>query len=137
MYDRPYAHELLNAAGYHLETAVLPVIRVHNFKLYFQTLVAINVMKIVERELQLHSGHLHAQWSRLNMLMDSRALPARDAEAAAQLQARNEALCAAIRAGDFDDSKLLFEHLKATTIEQLEVANPKFLRQLAAEDAQS
>lgn len=135
MYDRPTAAELIEAARLHLEQQVIPVVKAANHKLYFQTLVAINVMKIVERELALSAGHGRAEWSRLNMLMGEQPLPTDIAAFSAALASRNAHLCAAIRAGDFDENRVLFSHLKATTIEQLEVANPKFLATLAAEDA--
>lgn len=133
MYDRPTATELLQAAQQHLENAVLPIARAHSHKLYFQTLVAVNVLRIVARETELRSGHLWAEWSRLNMLLGGEDRPDSDERLHDRLQARNAALCAAIRAGEWDRNSSLFEHLKATTIEQLEVANPKFLHTLATE----
>ncbi len=135
MYDRPTASELLEAAGHHLQTEVLPVAKATNGKLYFQTLVALNVMSIVGREMHLRGTHLRAEWARLNMLTGSAVLPETEEALVKRLAERNAELCAAIRAGEYDASQPLFEHLKATTIEQLEVANPKFLQTLAKEDA--
>lgn len=135
MYDRPTATELLEAARHHLETQVIPVTRAANFKLYFQTLVAINVMKIVERETRLRGAHQRAEWSRLDMLLGGAARPQDDDTLRGQLAERNAQLCEAIRAGEYDDSAALFQHLKASATEQLEVANPKFLKMLAAEDS--
>jgi len=137
MYDRPSSTELLEAAGHHLQTEVLPVAKATNGKLYFQTLVALNVLSIVGREIQLRGTHLRAEWARLNMLLGGEPLPESEDVLEARLAERNADLCAAIRAGEYDDSQPLFEHLKATTIEQLEVANPKFLQTLAKEDALS
>jgi hypothetical protein len=133
MYDRPSATELLEAARHHLETQVIPVAHSTNFKLYFQTLVSINVLKIVAREISMRGGHLRAEWSRLNMLLGGAEMPTSDGDLALSLRARNDELCQRIRAGEFDDDRALFQHLKATTTEQLEVANPKFLQQLADE----
>lgn len=135
MYDRPSSLELLEAASHHLQTEVLPVAKATNGKLYFQTLVALNVLTIVGREIQLRGAHLRAEWARLNMLLGGEDLPETEEALAARLAERNAALCAAIRAGDYDESQPLFEHLKATTIEQLEVANPRFLQTLAQEAA--
>lgn len=137
MYDRPTAAELIEAARMHLEEQVIPVAKAANHKLYFQTLVAINVMRIVERELALSSGHLRAEWSRLNMLLGDQPLPPDSEALQTGIAERSAQLCAAIRAGEYDDNRALFSHLKATTIEQLEVANPKFLAALAAEDVAS
>jgi hypothetical protein len=129
MYDRPYLHELIAAARQHLEDQVIPVTRGINHRLYFQTLVAANVLRIAERELALGSGHFHAQWTRLNLLMGEEAPPADPAERAQALAQRNARLCAAIRAGEYDDNPALFSHLKACATEQLEVANPRWLAQ--------
>lgn len=137
MYDRPTAAELIEAARLHLEQQVIPAAKAVNHKLYFQTLVAANVLKIVERELSLDSTHLGAEWSRLNMLLGAAPIPASTDEMQTALAERNAALCAAIRAGNYDTDRALFEHLKATTIEQLEVANPRYLSVLQAEDAQA
>jgi hypothetical protein len=135
MYDRPTAAELIEAARQHIENAVMPVAKAANHKLYFQTLVAANVMRIVERELLLRGTHLRAEWARLNMLLGGATMPESSTDFEAVLIERNALLCAAIRAGNYDTDAALFEHLKATTLEQLEVANPKYLAALQAEDA--
>jgi hypothetical protein len=135
VYDRPSAPELLQAVRHHLEHALIPVARQTSFKLYFQTLVANNVLKIVEREIEMSDSHLRAEWSRMNMLTGSEPLPQTRDDARARLAERNQALCDEIRAGQWDEDAALFEHLKATACEQLEVANPRFLKMLRAEDA--
>lgn len=127
MYDRPTLHELLAAVRHHLESAVIPAAKALNHKLYFQTLVAANVLKIAERELIFAEPHLHAEWGRLNLLLGEQPLPTEPAARRAALAERNRDLCAQIRAGRYDDSALLFRHLKACATEQLEVANPKWL----------
>ena len=136
MYDRPTANELLEAARMHMETAVIPVVR-ENRKLYFQTLVAINVMKIVERELDLGAKHAEAEWGRLNALEGAElTLPNRLQQIQAELAERNAALSAQIREGGYSDANnraALFDHLLATTVEQLTVANPRFLGKIQQE----
>ncbi len=127
MYDRPTLSELLAAVRHHLETAVIPAAKTLNHKLYFQTLVAANVLKIAERELTLNELHLRAEWERLNLLLGEQPLPTEPTARRAALTERNRALCAEIRAGRHDDSAPLFRHLKACATEQLEVANPKWL----------
>lgn len=138
MYDRPTLTELIDAARMHLETSVIPAVRADR-KLYFQTLVAINVLKIATREITLAPQHAAAEWDSLNTLENiNSAPPTHLAELQAALAARNQALCEAIRAGEYDspDRKAaLFTHVMATSIAQLEVANPRFLQTLAAEDA--
>lgn len=137
MYDRPHADELLEAAWQHLEQHVVPVLK-HDRRLYFQTLVAINVLKVVERELHHRPDHLRAQWNRLNAMQDvDLPLPSEWEESLAALAIRNRELCYDIRAGRYDGDFLwetLCEHLYATTLEQLQVANPRYLQQLASEE---
>jgi len=135
MYDRPTLEELLDAARLHLESAVIPAVR-EDRKLYFQTLVAINVLKIAERELQWGGEHIRAEWIRLNSI-ESRDvhLPSSDGEIRLALTERNAALCTQIRTGGYDDSSdVLLSHLKSTTIEQLQVTNPNYLKKLMLED---
>lgn len=128
MYDRPTLSELIAAVRHHLEAAVIPAAKGLNHKLYFQTLVAANVLKIAERELALADAHFHAQWARLNLLQGEQPMPTEPTERRAALAARHRALCAAIRAGHHDDDLHLLRHLKAFATEQLEVANPKWLQ---------
>lgn len=138
MYDRPTAEELIEAARMHLESAIIPVVR-QDRRLYFQTLVAINVMRIVERELSLGPDHARTEWERLNDLEGTQTpIPDRLAEIKAALKARNTDLSAAIRAGEYDSEskrRALFDHLAASVVEQLQVANPRLLQKMAEEDA--
>lgn len=130
MYDRPTLPELIAAARLHLETAVLPITRGVHHKLYFQTLVAINVLRVAERQIALGAGHFRAEWTRLDMLTGIQALPDDPDAWQAALTERNVRLCAEIRAGMYDDNRALFAHLVACATEQLEVANPKWLSAL-------
>ena len=135
MYDRPNLAELIDAARLHLETNVIPAIK-GDAKLYFQTLVAVNVLRIAEREIAQSGEHLRAEWASLNALeAENRMLPADPLAAQAALVERNRALCADIRSGAYDQrADALYAHLIAVTQAQLEVANPKFLQALLAED---
>jgi hypothetical protein len=128
MYDRPTLTELITAVRQHLENEVIPATKALNHKLYFQTLVAVNVLRIAERELILAEPHLQAEWKRLNALLGEQPLPNEPTARRAALAERNRALCAAIRAGHYDSSQDLLRHLKACAAEQLEVANPKWLQ---------
>lgn len=136
MYDRPTLTELLISVRQHFEQKVVPVTKQTNRQLYFQTLVAINVLKIVEREYNIRPFHLRAEWTRLNMVI-GKDMPeiSNDDDLEVAIQKVNATLCKRIRDGEFDDDYALFEHLKARTIEQLEVANPKFMQAIHAEDA--
>jgi hypothetical protein len=136
MNDRPSAPELIDAVRQHLESQVLPLAKRESHKLYFQTLVAVNVLRIVAREWALGGSYLLAEWQRLEAILGQQDAPARDDALREALAARNAALCAAIRAGQHDEaSPALWDHLKACASEQLSIANPKFLAALAQEDA--
>lgn len=130
MYDKPSLNELLAAVQVHLEENVVPEVK-ENRKLYFQTLVAINLLKVSQRELDLAPGHLQAEWQRITGLLEiDKPFPDNLDAARSQLAAFNAALIEKIRSGEFDENaQTLIHHLKATTIEQLETANPKFLIQ--------
>jgi hypothetical protein len=137
MYDRPALTELIDAVRMHLETRVIPAVR-DDRKLYFQTLVATNVLRIAGRELEYGGAHLRAQWGRINALLeDESSLPSGDQAARELLVARSERLAAAIRAGVFDAAgqqrEMLYEHLQASAIEALIVANPRLLQTLVQE----
>jgi hypothetical protein len=137
MYDRPSAQALVEAARQHLENHVVAAVK-SDPKLYFETLVAINVLRVVERELALAPDHLAAEWASLKAITgEESAALSPDPNA---LYGHNQALAAAIRAGEYDDatrSAALLDHLLAVTRLQLEVGNPRFLAALDAEDGAS
>lgn len=136
MYDRPHANELLDASCQHIEDNILPLVKAHNFKLYFQTLVAVNVLRIIGRELQLRDAHLQGAWRRLVVLLGEDAtMPTTSTQLGQAVATYHEALCQQIRAGERDDDDELFDHLLQHSIDQLSVANPKLLATLAHEDA--
>lgn len=135
MYDRPTAAELIDATRQHLEKHLVPLTRQQDRKVYFQTLVAVNVLKVVERELALRDQHITAEWARLDDLQGAVSRPISPDSIDSALAARNQQLCKNIRAGQYDTDSALFEHLKATARAQLEVANPRFLAALDAEDS--
>src|SRR5262245_46670117 len=137
MYDRPTISELIDAVRTHLEKQVIPV-TTEDRKLYYQTLVAINVLKIIEREMEGGTEHLKEEWTRLNYVQNVTApFPKEAEEVLPALAERNRKLCEEINSGRYDympGRAALFEHLLVTTRKQLEVANPRFLETLADED---
>lgn len=138
MYDRPNLEELLSAAIAHFESQVIPAVKADQ-RLYFQTLVAVNVLKVAERELALGQSHFSAEWASLNRLEgEDIQLPPDAADAKTTLAQRHSTLCARIRAGDYDADparSALYDHLVGSVRRSLEVANPKFLQTLAQEDS--
>jgi hypothetical protein len=131
MYNHPTAAELIAAARIQLEQQVLPSII--EPRLRFQTLVAANVLAIVERELAAGETHLAAAWRRAAELQgDVDAQPTGAAlHNAVAAQARQ--LCVDIRAGLYDTApqrQALLVHLRRTAEEELLVANPRFLERM-------
>ncbi|MBE2184812.1 MAG: hypothetical protein IAE89_15390 [Anaerolineae bacterium] len=136
MYDRPDVSELIDAVRQHLERQVIPAIK-GDAKLYFQTLVAANVLKIALRDLALSGDHLQSAWERLNDLHGEIILiPANQQEAVMEMQARNRSLCTTVRAGEWDapdHMNALIVMALANTVDALAAANPKFLTAIQEE----
>jgi len=107
-HDAPSAQELIESVREWLERDVLGAT---TGRLNFHARVAINVLAMVERELELG--------------------PQQAADHAARLQALgfadDAALAAAIRAGDVEDGEELREAIHASVRDKLRVANPKYL----------
>lgn len=138
MPDRPTLTELIAAARGHLETHVIPALKAAgDQRLYFQTLVAVNVLAIAEREIAHGREHLLQDWA-LHDQLDGAAQPLPDDPRAAQtaLFERDARLAAAIRAGAYDNDPRLIDLLIARTTRALEIANPRLLLTLIAEMGQ-
>jgi hypothetical protein len=138
MYDRPDLSEMLEAVATHLEHNIKDAVR-HDRKLYFQTLVALNLLKIARREIELSHTHKITEWQRLNELQ-GQDIPFPDAEhdINRHIDLRRQQLCMDIRAGHFDEKtrwQTLLSQLLASAHQQLEVTNPDFLARLGAERA--
>jgi len=138
MYDRPTVAELLDAVRKYLGEQIIPVVK-NDRKLNYQTHIAINVLRIIERQMSAGTGQVRDEWLRLNHVQGTTNPPPTDsAEALAALNERNRKLCQEISAGRYDympQRAALYEHLLASVRVQLEVANPDFLEVLAKEDA--
>ena len=131
MYDHPTAAELIAAARMQLEQMVIPSIA--EPRLRFQTLVAANVLAIVERELAAGQAHMAAAWQRAADLQDAAADQPAGEELHAAVAAQTRRLCADIRAGAYDDQprrRALLAHLRRTAEEELLIANPRFLERM-------
>ncbi|MEM0985280.1 MAG: DUF6285 domain-containing protein [Pseudomonadota bacterium] len=116
MHDQPTAGELIAAVRSFLAETARPALMGHAA---FHARVAENVLAIVERELEHAPRADGAARKRLLALLyesDDTAL-----------DALNTQLSDAIRAGTLDEtSPGLLDHLKATTIDQLKVDQPKY-----------
>ncbi len=137
MYDKPSLEQLLDAVRVHLQKNVLPVLE-EDRRAYVQTQVAINVLNIVEREVQMSLDQMKAEWKRIDFVQGKpMPMPADPHALRAALYERNRKVCEEIEAGRYDyapQRSALFEHLLVTARAQLEVAHPSFLQALAVED---
>lgn len=138
MYDLPSGKALLEAARLHLKEQVIPAIK-GNRRLYFQTLVAMNVIQIVEREIASQSEDLRQEWAALNALLNlDTPLPEATDEAEAAIRSRYQTICELIQRGDYDKPEAraaLVTYLMEHTLRQLRVSNPRFLQGLLEEAA--
>lgn len=129
MQDRPTATELLAAVRAFLEEDLVPTL---DGRHRFHALVAANVLGIVERELATEEETLAAEWQRLVALdgTTDAARPPTLTALRADVRARTATLAERIRGGAVDDGPLaapVRAHVRATVVEKLRVANPRFL----------
>lgn len=109
-HDRPTTAELLESVREWLERDVMPAV---SSSLQFHTRVAVNILAIVEREIDMGP----AQYSRYQDIMTSLGVET------------DEQLAASIRAGSHDDSLMqLLEALHPVIEDKVRVANPRYLR---------
>jgi hypothetical protein len=135
MQDSPTATELLEAVQAHLTQDVVPSLGEPGLR--FRTLVAANVLGIVNRELALADGQVGDEWRRLAALLGrAESVPP---DTAAQIdgvrEMRNQ-LCAAIAAGEYDEAERwqqLLTHCLRTAEDKLAISNPHFLARCQAE----
>lgn len=128
MQDRPTIHELLRSIEQFLRDEIVPATEGRR---QFLARVAANAIGLVERELQGESEHAAREWAGLDALLGAEPMPGdRDAIAAA-VRARNDALCARIRAGAYDAGSpsrgALLNHVRATVRDKLVVTNRAYL----------
>jgi hypothetical protein len=125
MQDRPTAIELLAAVRHFLEHDIMPGLEGRR---RFHTLVATNVLSIVERELATEEDSLRAEWQRLRDLLGASDVPTSLSALRSSVRELTERLASEIRAGKRDDDARVRAHLRQTTNEKLAIANPRMLR---------
>ena len=118
MQDRPTASELIEAVREFLERDVMPAV---SGRVSFHTRVALNVLGMVERELQVGAQQDADQRARLVALLHQDG-STRELEVKLAAAIRNDTLTAAQH-----DAAVV--HIRASVKEKLEVANPKYLNQ--------
>lgn len=128
MQDPPDWQELIAAVGTHLRDELIPSLEDPGTR--FRTLIAANLLAIVARERKL--GPRHAEQERLRLV----ELLGAESETSS-VEALTQRLYQRVVTGEFDpgpDRSRLMAHLIATAVEKLQIANPKFLARLEAED---
>ena len=128
MQDRPTALELLAAVRAFLETDLVPTLEGRR---RFHALVAANVLSVVERELAEDEEQLARQWDRLAGLfaLEPALRPQPTSTLRAAVRDLETRLAERIRAGDADGGEFAARvraHIRATVVEKLAVANPRF-----------
>ncbi len=112
--DRPTMKELVEAVREFLETKISPAVDKHTA---FHTRVAINVLKIVEREIELGPGLEAQEHERLCRLLNHEGT----------LNELTKELCHKLRDGNIDNKDPAFaDHLKKTAMGRLSIDNPKY-----------
>ncbi len=135
MQDRPTTVELLEAVREFLERDVLPSLTVHGAR--YRMLIALNVLRIVEREIPGREARLRAELAALADLLDRPrdAPPADAALLEARVQVANRALCERIRAGAADTGPgraRVLAHVGAMVEEKLRINDPQRLATFTA-----
>lgn len=117
--DRPTAPELLDAIGAFLEDAILPLCRDGDDPARaYHTRIAINLLAILAREWRAGPAADAAERDRL------KALLGRDEP----LEMLNRRLAEGLRSGELDPGDATIRaHLRATVIDKLRIANPRYL----------
>ncbi|MCP4755346.1 MAG: hypothetical protein GY866_31160 [Proteobacteria bacterium] len=112
--NRPSKQELVEAVREFLENKIQPAIE---GGIAFHTRIAINILKIVERELEFGPGLDAQEHERLGKLLGKEG----------SLDELNAEFCRRLREEDVDyGDKDLIEHLRLTAIGKLSMDNPKY-----------
>ncbi|MEK7364773.1 MAG: DUF6285 domain-containing protein [candidate division NC10 bacterium] len=136
MQDRPTALELLQAMRDLLEREILPSLT--DPRLKYQTLIAINVLRMLEREVPDEEGRLRAELGALQELLGlSREEPPVDPAPLRRCVLEvNRELCERIRQGLADAGpwrQRVLAHVRSAVEEKLRINNPSRLEAFLAE----
>lgn len=114
MLGEPKATQLLEAVAGYLENVAIPKLEGHAA---FHGRVAVNVLNIVRRELELGPAAAEAERSRLAALLG----------ADGELDTLRRDLCARLTAGKMNfDTPGLAEHLLATAVDRVRIEQPQY-----------
>lgn len=125
MQDRPTAAELLDAVREFLEDEIAPVLVDRRTR--FRALVAVNALKILQREAEEEAQHIRDEACALRALLNSDAPLPDDLDGQRQLVLDlNAELASLIRGGRPPAGTA--EHLRRVGTAKLAVASPEYLR---------
>lgn len=126
--DPPSWQQLLAAVSRHLQDELIPALDDPGRR--YRSLIAANLLEIVQREHRLGPQQAQQEHRRLEALLGLE----RSSDSLEQLTQR---LHQQVSVGEFDQPPQwtqLMAHLKASAVERLRIANPRFLARLEAED---
>ncbi len=128
MQPRPDAPELAAAIREFLETEIIPTLT--DPRLKFRTLVAMNALGMLEREVQLEEGFLRDELSGLAGLLNVNAVAPDSLEGLRKVVLElNTRLASQIRTGDVPAGAL--ETVKRAAVHKLRVSSPGYLKRYA------
>lgn len=135
MQDRPTLIELLEAVRGFLEREIVPGIA--DPRLAYQALIAVNALRIAEREAAGEEARLRAELRALEDLLGlpPAAPPADPAGLRRRVAEANRELCGRIRRGDADAGprrERVLAHVRLSVEEKLRISNPAQLGALLA-----
>lgn len=130
MADRPTVLELLEAVREFLERDVVPALS--DPRLRYHALIAVNVLRIAEREVPGHDARLRAELAALEDLLGRRpeTAPGDPARLADRVEQAARDLCERIRRGEADQGAWrdrVLAHVRAAVEERLRINNPRAL----------
>jgi hypothetical protein len=125
MQDRPTAAELLDAVREFLEDEITPLLTDRRTR--FRMLVAVNALKIVQREAAEETQHIRDEACALRGLLNSDAPLPDDSDGQRQLVLDLNAELASLIRGGRPPARTA-EHLRRVGIAKLAVASPEYLR---------
>ena len=113
--DRPNAQELLNAVREHLMNNLAPTL---TGQPSFHLRVATNVLATIERTMENGEEMDQEEIDRLKTLLGTDG----------DVIGLNQQLADKIKSGEMDDkSSEVLDHLRQTTVDKLNLANPKYM----------
>ena len=123
--NRPNMQELVEAVREFLEDKIQPAI---DGQISFHTRIAINMLKTVERELEIGPKLNQEELERLSKILGRKGT----------LEELNAELCEKLKSGELDyQNKALVDHLRLVALGKLSIDNPEYSAYKRATEAQT